>query len=164
MAVEQYWTFVVSCLIVIGFLVRLLLRERVSLQHSLAFLVFMLGVVVVALFPSLTVRLGALMGFDLPSNFFFALLIGVLILLHVGTVIALSRLEARTIALTQELGLMQEQLSKLTGITPGQRLVPVVLPADAETSSSMSTASAPRGGASAVGPTVAVDTLAKSKS
>lgn len=164
MAVEQYWTFVVSCLIVIGFLVRLLLRERVSLQHSLAFLVFMLGVVVVALFPSLTVRLGGLMGFDLPSNFFFALLIGVLILLHVGTVIALSRLEARTIALTQELGLMQEQLSKLTGITPGQRLVPVALPVDAETSSSMSTASAPRAGAPAVGPTVAVDTLAKSKS
>jgi hypothetical protein len=160
-AVEQYWVFVIGCLIVIGFLVRLLLRERVSLQHSLAFLVFMLGVVVVALFPSLTARLGGLLGFDLPSNFFFALLIGVLILLHVGTVIALSRLEARTIALTQELGLMQEQLSKLTGITPGQRLVPVALPIDAE-ASSPTEVSARSGRAVATQP--GVDTLAKSKS
>jgi hypothetical protein len=162
-AVEQYWIFVASCLVVIGFLVRLLLRERVSLQHSLAFLVFMLGVVVVALFPSLTARLGSLMGFDLPSNFFFALLIGVLILLHVGTVIALSRLESRTIVLTQELGLMQEQLSKLTGITPGQRLVPVPLPSEVEAMAAKSAAT--KGGAPpAVGPSVAGDVLAKSKS
>jgi hypothetical protein len=55
------------------------------------------------------------MGFTLPSNFFFAILIGVLVLLHVGTIIALSRLEARTIALTQELGLVQEQMSRLAG-------------------------------------------------
>lgn len=167
-AVEQYWIFVAACLVVIGFLVRLLLRERVSLQHSLAFLVFMLGVVVMALFPSVTVRLGGLLGFDLPSNFFFALLIGVLILLHVGTVIALSRLEARTIVLTQELGLMQEQLSKLTGITPGQRLVPVALPVEAEDSSPTATASAPSARAAApppgARPPVSVDTLAKSKS
>jgi hypothetical protein len=113
---ERYWIFAACCVAVIGFLVRLLLRERVSLQHSLAFLVFMLGVLVVAVFPSLTVRLGRMMGFDLPSNFFFAVLIGVLVLLHVGTIIALSRLEARTIVLTQELGLIHEQMSKLTGV------------------------------------------------
>src|SRR3569832_2152490 len=95
MEVERYWIFALCCLIIVGLLVRLLLRERESLQHSLAFLLFMLGVVVTAVFPAITSRLGQLMGFALPSNFFFAILIGVLVLLHLGTVIALSRLEAR---------------------------------------------------------------------
>lgn len=115
MEVERYWIFAVCCLIIVGLLVRLLLRERVSLQHSLAFLLFMLGVVVTAVFPAFTSRLAQLMGFALPSNFFFAILIGVLVLLHLGTVIALSRLEARTIALTQDLGLVQEQIARFTG-------------------------------------------------
>jgi hypothetical protein len=115
MEFERYWIFAACCAIVVGFLVRLLLRERVSLQHSLAFLLFMLGVVTTAVFPSLTYRLGHLMGFALPSNFFFAILIGVLVLLHLGTVIALSRLEARTIALIQDLGLVQEQMNRMSG-------------------------------------------------
>ncbi|HEY4184293.1 MAG TPA: DUF2304 domain-containing protein [Polyangia bacterium] len=114
MEFERYWIFAACCAVLVGFLVRLLLRERVSLQHSLAFLLFMLGVVITAVFPSLTYRLGHLMGFALPSNFFFAILIGVLVLLHLGTVIALSRLESRTIALTQDLGLVQEQLTRMT--------------------------------------------------
>ncbi len=118
MEVERYWIFAICCLVIVGFLVRLLLRERVSLQHSLAFLLFMLGVVVTAVFPAVTSRVGRLMGFALPSNFFFAILIGVLVLLHLGTVIALSRLESRTIALTQELGLVQEQMARLSGVAP----------------------------------------------
>jgi len=112
---ERYWVFAACCAVVVAFLVRLLLRERVSLQHSLAFLLFMLGVVISAIFPSVTSRLGQLMGFTLPSNFFFAILIGVLVLLHLGTVIALSRLESRTIVLTQELGLVQEQIARMAG-------------------------------------------------
>jgi len=118
MPFERYWIFAICCTFVVVLLVRLLLRERVSLQHSLAFLLFMLGALATAVFPSLTYRLGRLMGFALPSNFFFAILIGVLVMLHLGTVIALSRLEARTIALTQELGLVQEQVARLSGVQP----------------------------------------------
>ena len=118
MQFERYWIFAICCAVVVAMLLRLLLRERVSLQHSLAFLLFMLGALVTAIFPSLTYRLGRLMGFALPSNFFFAILIGVLFMLHLGTVIALSRLESRTIALTQELGLVQEQMAQLSGVAP----------------------------------------------
>lgn len=124
MEFSRYWIFAACCTVVVGFLVRLLLRERVSLQHSLAFLLFMMGVLITAAFPSVTSRLGRLMGFTLPSNFFFAILIGVLVLLHLGTVIALSRLEARTIALTQELGLVQEQMARMSG-APRFQGVPV---------------------------------------
>jgi len=114
MVFERYWLFAICCAVVVMFVVRLLLRERVALQHSLAFLVFMLGLLVTAVFPSLTSILGRLMGFDLPSNFFFAILIGVLVLLHLGTIIALSKLESRTIALIQEFGLMQEQIARMS--------------------------------------------------
>jgi len=114
MEFERYWIFAACCAVVVVFLVRLLLRERVALQHSLAFLLFMLGLVTVAVFPGLTNRVAQLMGFTLASNFFFAALIGVLVLLHLGTVISLSKLESRTVALTQEIGLMQEQLARLT--------------------------------------------------
>ena len=124
MEFSRYWIFAACCTVVVAFLIRLLLRERVSLQHSLAFLLFMLGVLVTAAFPSVTSRLGLLMGFTLPSNFFFAILIGVLVLLHLGTVVALSRLEARTIALTQELGLVQEQMARMSG-APRFQGVPV---------------------------------------
>jgi hypothetical protein len=120
MLFERYWIFVASGLLVVALVVRLLLRERVSLQHSLAFLLFMVGMLIVAAFPSLTGRLSRLMGFDLPSNFFFAVLIAVLVLLHVGTVIALSRLETRTIALTQELGLIREQLGRVNAGAAGR--------------------------------------------
>ena len=113
MLFERYWIFVACGLLVVALVVRLLLRERVALQHSLAFLLFMVGMLTVAVFPSLTSSLSRLMGFDLPSNFFFAVLIAVLVLLHVGTVVTLSRLETRTIVLTQELGLMQEQLGRM---------------------------------------------------
>ena len=124
MEFSRYWIFAACCTVVVAFLIRLLLRERVSLQHSLAFLLFMLGVLVTAAFPSMTSRLGLLMGFTLPSNFFFAILIGVLVLLHLGTVVALSRLEARTIALTQDLGLLQEQMARMSG-APRFQGVPV---------------------------------------
>ena len=129
MEFSRYWIFAACCTVVVGFLVRLLLRERVSLQHSLAFLLFMLGVLITAVFPAATSRLGALMGFTLPSNFFFAILIGVLVLLHLGTVVALSRLEARTIALTQDLGLVQEQMARMAG-GPRFQGIPVGEPAN----------------------------------
>jgi hypothetical protein len=143
MEFERYWIFAACCALVAAFLVRLLLRERVALQHSLAFLLFMLGLVTVAVFPGATNRVAQLMGFTLASNFFFAALIGVLVLLHLGTVIALSKLESRTVALTQEIGLMQEQLARLqpqvsrfpTGPLPDEELstsgkvaAPVVTP------------------------------------
>jgi len=159
MEFERYWIFAACCAVVVGFLVRLLLRERVSLQHSLAFLLFMLGVVITAVFPAVTSRLGRLMGFTLPSNFFFAILIGVLVLLHLGTVIALSRLEARTIALTQELGLMQEQMARMSGM-PRFQGSPVGDAPATEVAAVTPTESAGKGDAKAAPPMAAPGTRA----
>ena len=113
MEVERYWLFALICAVVVGLVLRLVLRETVTLQHSLAFLALTSFILLAAILPSQTTRLASFLGFVLPSNFFFAFLIGALVVLHLGTLIALSRLEARTIALTQDLGLLQERLSRI---------------------------------------------------
>src|SRR5687767_4637642 len=110
MVFERYWIFALCCLLVVAFVLRLILRERVTLQHSLAFLVLLLVISTAAVFPTFTFGVAKLMGFTLLSNFFFAIVIGALVLLHLGTLIALSKLESRSITVTQELGLIQEQL------------------------------------------------------
>ena len=63
--------------------------------------------------PDLTTSIAHAMGFALPSNFFFAIAIGALALLHVHTLVTLSRTEVRSIALTQELGLLREKLDRI---------------------------------------------------
>lgn len=110
---EQYWLFAAFCCIVIGLLLRLVLRERITLQSSLWLLLLLLGLFVLAVFPGLTSTLAHAMGFVLPSNFFFALAVSALLLSHVHTLVTLSRTELRSITLTQEIALLRERLERL---------------------------------------------------
>ena len=84
-----------------------------TLQGSLAYLTLLGAMVVAALFPELDARLASAMGFTLVSNWFFAVAIAGLSLLHLAALVQLSRVELRSIALTQELGLVQERLDRL---------------------------------------------------
>ena len=114
MTFERYWMFAAVCLIVALFLVRMVVAEQLTLQASLSFLVLLLLGAAVALFPNLTSWLAYRMGFTLPSNFFFAMSIAILALLYLGSQVTISRIELRTIALTQELVLLREQLERTT--------------------------------------------------
>jgi hypothetical protein len=111
---ERYWLFAAFCLIVATLLLRLILRERITLQSSLGLLATLVALVIQAVFPDLTASVARLMGFALPSNFFFTLAIGALLMLHVGTLVTLSRTELRSITLTQELALLREKLDRLS--------------------------------------------------
>lgn len=111
---EQYWLFAAFCCVLIGLLLRLVLRERITLQSSLWLFFLLLGLFVLAIFPNLTATLAQAMGFVLPSNFFFALAVSALLLAHVHTLVILSRTELRSITLTQEIGLLKERLDHLS--------------------------------------------------
>lgn len=111
---ERYWLFAVFCLAIGLLTLRLILRERITLQGSLSLLGFLLAMGGVALFPGLTSTLAQRMGFTLPSNFFFAVSIAVLAMLYLGSQVTISRIELRTVALTQELGILREQLERAT--------------------------------------------------
>jgi hypothetical protein len=110
---EQYWLFAAFCCVVATLLLRLVLRERITIQSSLWVFFSLAALVVLAVVPDLTTRLAHAMGFALPSNFFFAIATGALALLHVHTLVTLSRTEARSITLTQELGILREKLDRI---------------------------------------------------
>jgi hypothetical protein len=110
---EQYWLFAAFCLVVTTLLLRLVLRDRVTLQSSLWLFFLLLGLLVLAVVPNLAARVAYSMGFVLPSNFFFALGISALLLLHVHALVTLSRTELRSITLTQELAILRERVERM---------------------------------------------------
>jgi hypothetical protein len=110
MIIERYWMFALGCVIVAVFLSRMVIKEQLSLQASLSFIVMLLLGVVIALFPNVTNWLAVRMGFSLPSNFFFAVLITALVFLHLSALVHLSRIQLRSVTLTQELALLQEKV------------------------------------------------------
>ena len=115
----KYWSFSAVCLIVAIVIIRLVLRERMLLQGSLSYLAFLTVLGLMAVFPQQTMRISSAMGFTLLSNFFFAVAIGLLALLHLRALVTISKVHMRSIALTQELAILQERLDR--ALPPEQR-------------------------------------------
>lgn len=109
---ERYWLFAAICLVVGLLVLRLVLRERLTLQSSLAFLGFLGGLGLLALLPEVGGTLAERLGFAVPSNFFFAVSIAGLAILHLTSLIALSRLELRTVTVVQELAILRAELER----------------------------------------------------
>ena len=111
---ENYWLFGIAALAIALVLMRLLFRERITLQGSMSFLAFLTLLGVMAVFPNITVRVAQKLGFTLMSNFFFCTAIAALAILHLRALVTLSRVHLRSIALTQELAILQEKLERVT--------------------------------------------------
>ena len=111
---ENYGMFAVVCLLIAGVLVRLLFRERITLQGSMSYLAFLVVLGLMAVFPGVTGRIAHALGFTLLSNFFFCCAIALLAILHLRSLMILSRVQLRSIALTQELALLQEKLDRVS--------------------------------------------------
>jgi len=79
---------------------------------SLLYLLFLVSMGVAALFPAVDVRLAHWMGFELLSNWFFAVSIAALLFLHLVALVSLSRVELRSIALAQQLAILEERLAR----------------------------------------------------
>jgi len=110
---SRYWLFAALCGGLAVLILRLISRERVTLQGSLAYLTLLLALVVAALFPALDAWLAQAMGFSLVSNWFFAIALAGFSFLHLAALVQLSRVELRSIALTQQVGILQERLDRL---------------------------------------------------
>jgi len=112
--VENYWMFGAVCLVIALVLIRLLARERITLQGSMSFLGFLVVLGAMAVFPNVTQRISKALGFTLMSNFFFCAAIAALAILHLRAMVTLSRVHLRSIALTQELAILQEKLDRMS--------------------------------------------------
>lgn len=106
------WIFAGVCLVIAFVLLRLLLRERITLQGSMSYLSFLVVLGAMAVFPNVTGAIAHWLGFTLLSNFFFFTAIALLAMLHLRALVTLSRVHERTIALTQELAILQEKLDR----------------------------------------------------
>ena len=111
---ENYWLFGIAALVIALVLMRLLFRERITLQGSMSFLAFLTLLGSMAVFPNITVRVAQKLGFTLMSNFFFCTAIAALAILHLRALVTLSKVHLRSIALTQELAILQEKLERVT--------------------------------------------------
>jgi hypothetical protein len=111
--VEQHWQFAILCILTALFMVRLVLAERITLQSSLSFLVLLSIGTLMAIFPNFLSRVAVELGFALPSNFYFAFSLLALAALHVHSLIMNSRVAMRSVALTQELAILQERIDRL---------------------------------------------------
>lgn len=110
---ENYWPFGIACVVIALVLLRLLSRERVTLQGSMSYLAFLVVLAGMAVFSNTTSRIAHALGFTLMSNFFFCTAIAALAILHLRALVMLSKVHLRSIALTQELALLQERLDRI---------------------------------------------------
>jgi hypothetical protein len=111
---ENYWMFGLVALLTAIVLLRLLFRERVTLQGSMSFLGFLTALGLMAVFPGTTGQIAAKLGFAAMSNFFFCCAIAGLAILHLRALVTISKVNLRSIALTQELAILQEKLERVS--------------------------------------------------
>jgi len=109
---ENYLVFAIACGVIALVMMRLLLRERITLQGSMSYLAFLLVIGLMAIFPATTQRIAIKLGFTLMSNFLFCTAIAALAILHLRALVTLSKVHLRTVALTQELAILQEKLER----------------------------------------------------
>lgn len=107
------WVFAGVCVVIGLVLLRLVVRERVTLQGSTSYLAFVGVLGAMALFPDATGYVAHALGFSTLANFFFCTAIAGLAILHLRALIVISRLQLRSIAVVQELAILREKLDRL---------------------------------------------------
>jgi hypothetical protein len=112
------WVFAAVCFVVALVLARLILRERILLQGSMSFLVFLAALGAMVLFPDVTGWLAHALGFSTLANFFFCAAIAALSILHLRALVTLSQVQLRSISLTQELAVLEERLARVAAALP----------------------------------------------
>ena len=122
MQTEEYYRFHTGagnlvfagvCLLIALVLLRLILRERITLQGSMSYLAFVVVIGAMAVFPDVAGRVAHALGFSTLANFFFCSAIASLAILHLRALVTLSRVHLRSVALTQELAILQEKLDRV---------------------------------------------------
>lgn len=112
------WIFGAACVVIALVLMRLILRERLTLQGSMSFLVFLIVLGAMAIFPDATGTVAHAVGFSSLANFFFCTAIAALAILHLRAMVTLSRVQLRSITLVQELAILQEKLERSLASPP----------------------------------------------
>lgn len=124
------WIFGAVCAVIALVLLRLVLRERITLQGSMSYLAFLLVLGGMAAVPDVTGRIAHGLGFYSLANFFFCTAIAALAILHLRALVTISRIQLRSITLVQELAILREKIER---VEADRSSTPVIAPGTSTT-------------------------------
>lgn len=128
-----YWLGIVAAVVTLVFVVELLRRGILREKYAALWLIVAGAVLVLAVFPQLLTRAAQLLGVAVPANLLFFVTAVVLLLVSVQLSYEISRVEARTRRLAEEVALLRDAVVRLEqrGGDPSRR-EPADLDGDAE--------------------------------
>ena len=88
--------------------IRRIRKSRMRIEYAVFWVVFSVGLVVLALFPQICYACASLLGIQSPANFVFAAIIALLLMKRFFMTAEISKLDEQVRGLTQTLALMQE--------------------------------------------------------
>ena len=101
-------------LILVAFLtalsiLRKIRKEKVQIQYSIFWILFSALLIVLAVFPSILIKLAKTLGMGSPANLVFLVIIFLLLLKSFNLTVEISALEVRLKELTQRIALKEEE-------------------------------------------------------
>lgn len=102
-----------SCLFL--FVVELVRREKLTFKYAFSWLFFSAAGVLAAAEPRWIFRLAAALGFELPSNFIFFVLMGVFVFLSLLLTVFLCQQNRRNDRMAQKIALLDRELEDIKG-------------------------------------------------
>lgn len=113
---EIKWLAILLSIGVLWTVIELVRREKLTFKYALSWLVISTAALFFAVFDSLLFRIAHTLGFELPSNFIFFLLLVFFVLLSLFLTIFLCEQNNRNDTIAQKIGILEleiERLSKL---------------------------------------------------
>ena len=98
---------VLFCLVIIGIILYIVKKGRISIKYSLIWFFSMFVLLLLILIPNLLSFLTHLMGVEIASNLIFALIIAVLIFINISLTIIVSGQNDKIRLLVQEISLIK---------------------------------------------------------
>ena len=97
------------------FIVELLRRRILREKYAVLWLLVCLGLLIFSVFPGLLTWLADLLGFEVPANLLFVISVVLLLVVSVQLSYEVSRVEARTGRLAEEIAILRREVDDLRG-------------------------------------------------
>ena len=95
------------------FIVELLRRRILREKYAVLWLLVCIGLLLFSVFPGLLARLADLLGFEVPANLLFVISLVLLLVVSVQLSYEVSRVEARTRRLAEEVAILRRQVDDI---------------------------------------------------
>ena len=99
----------IAAIILLIIIIICLAKNRMSIKHSIAWLLLPLVFIIIAIFPSPIEAFAQWLGFETLANFIFVAIIALLIVICFFLTISISRQQAEITKLIQELSIIKHQ-------------------------------------------------------